>query len=314
MIELNIFGPGASPASGASPQAPGAAGPGPARQRHPPWIKVRLGGGETWAKVRGILRKNGLHTVCEEAECPNLGECWGHGTATFLLMGDICTRGCRFCAVKNGKPAALDPQEPERVAEAVESMGLGFVVLTSVNRDDLADGGSEHIGQTIAQIKLRRPGCGVEALVPDFRGDRAAVDRVALAPLTVFAHNVETVPSLYRRVRPGSDYERSLRVLEMAKETGAPKGLLVKSGLMLGLGETRREIEDVLSDLRDHGCDLITLGQYLQPSRFELPVVRYLPPQEFAQLREAALRFGFRRVVSGPLVRSSYHAWEALEP
>jgi lipoyl synthase len=279
--------------------------------RHPPWIKVRMGGGETYARVRGIIKRNRLHTVCEEAECPNAGECWGHGTATFLLMGDICTRACRFCAVKAGRPAPLDPEEPGRIAAAIESLGLRYAVLTSVNRDELPDGGADHISRTVEAIRARLPDCGVEALVPDFRGLPAAIERMARSPLTVFAHNVETVPSLYRTVRPGSKYDRSLRVLEMAKEF--VPGLLTKSGLMLGLGEGRGELEDVFSDLRDHGCDILTLGQYLRPSRNEAAVVRYLPPEEFAELREVALRFGFRQVVSGPLVRSSYHAWEAKE-
>jgi lipoic acid synthetase len=285
--------------------------PAPAPIRHPPWIKVRIGGGETYARVRGIIKRNRLHTVCEEAECPNAGECWGHGTATFLLMGDICTRACRFCAVKAGRPAPLDPEEPARIAAAIEALGLRYAVLTSVNRDELPDGGADHIARTVEAIRARLPDCGVEALVPDFRGDPAAVERMARSPLTVFAHNVETVPSLYRTVRPGSRYDRSLRVLEMAKEL--VPGLLTKSGLMLGLGEERKELEDVFSDLRDHGCDILTLGQYLRPSRNEAAVVRYLPPEEFAELREVALRFGFRHAVSGPLVRSSYHAWEAME-
>ena len=239
-----------------------------------------------------------------------MGECWGHGTATFLLMGDVCTRSCKFCAVKGGRPGPLDPEEPAHTAEAVEALGLDYIVLTSVDRDDLPDGGADHIARTVEAIVARRPSCGVEALVPDFRGDPDAVERVARSPLSVFAHNVETVPSLYRTVRPGSRYDRSLRVLELAKGR-AGKDLLTKSSLMLGLGEGRAEVEDVLSDLRDHGCDILTLGQDLRPSRNEVPVARYVPPEEFAELKEVALRFGFRQVVSGPLVRSSYHAWEA---
>jgi len=298
MLELNVH-----------PDGPGPKGPVPVR--HPPWIKVRLPGGGEYARVRGILRKNGLHTVCEEAECPNAGECWGHGTATFLLMGDVCTRSCRFCAVKGGRPAPLDPDEPARVADAIEKLGLSYAVLTSVNRDDLPDGGADHIARCVEAIAARLPACGIEALVPDFRGDEDAVERVARSPLVVFAHNVETVPSLYRQARPGSRYERSLRVLEAAKERVPER--LTKSGLMLGMGEERRELEDVFADLRDHGCDILTLGQYLRPSRNELPVARYLPPEEFDELRQVALGHGFRQVVSGPLVRSSYHAWEAFK-
>ncbi len=241
-----------------------------------------------------------------------MGECWGHGTATFLLMGGLCTRGCKFCAIGKGKPDPLDPDEPEKVAEVVEALGLEFAVLTSVNRDDLPDQGSGHFARTIEAIKRRRPSCGIEALIPDFRGDPDCVERVARTPLTVLNHNLETVPRLYRKVRPGARYERSLRVLEIAKERGAP-GLQTKSGLMLGLGEERGEIEDVFSDLRDHGCDILTLGQYLQPSKQLLPVERYLPPEEFEDLRQGAFRFGFRQVVSGPLVRSSYHAWDAIQ-
>jgi len=268
--------------------------------------------GQTYHRLRGILRHHGLHTVCEEAECPNVGECWGHGTATFLLMGDVCTRGCKFCAIGKGKPEPLDPDEPEKIAEVVDALGLDFTVLTSVNRDDLPDQGAGHIASTIEAIRRRRPGCGIEALIPDFRGDPACVERVVRTGLTVLNHNIETVPRLYRRVRPGARYERSLRILEAARERGFP-GLLTKSGLMLGLGEERGEIEDVLSDLRDHGCDIITIGQYLQPTGDSLPVERYLTPEEFNELRQTALNHGFRQVVSGPLVRSSYHAWKAVE-
>jgi lipoic acid synthetase len=281
--------------------------------RHPPWIKVRAPRGERYHALKEILRRHGLHTVCEEAECPNIAECWGHGTATFMLLGDTCTRGCRFCSVGKGKPEAPDPGEPERTAQVIEALGLDYAVLTSVDRDDLPDQGAGHIARTVEAIRRRLPACGIEALVPDFRGEPACVARVASTPLTVFAHNVETVPRLYRRVRPGAEYARSLRVLEMARELAASPGLLTKSSLILGLGEERGELEDVFSDLRDHGCDILTLGQYLRPSAGQLPVERYLPPEEFADLRESALRFGFRQVVSGPLVRSSYHAWEAAQ-
>jgi lipoic acid synthetase len=283
----------------------------PAPARHPPWIKVRAPRGERYERLKAILHREKLHTVCEEAECPNMGECWGHGTATFMLLGDVCTRGCRFCAVGKGRPEPLDPAEPERIARVVETLELDFAVLTSVDRDDLPDQGAGHFARTIEAIRRRLPGCGIEALIPDFRGEPECVARVAASPLTVLAHNIETVPRLYRSVRPGARYERSLRVLEMAKRFAGSGALLTKASLILGLGEERSELEDVFSDLRDHGCDIVTLGQYLRPSREQLPVERYLMPEEFAELRQAALRFGFRQVVSGPLVRSSYHAWEA---
>ena len=286
--------------------------PAPRAARHPPWIKVRAPGGQRYQALRAILRDRGLHTVCEEAECPNIGECWGHGTATFMLLGDTCTRGCRFCAVGKGKPEPPDPEEPRKVAEAVEALALDYAVLTSVDRDDLPDQGAGHFARTVEAIRELLPTSGIEALVPDFQGRADCVERVARSPLTVFAHNVETVPRLYRRVRPGAAYERSLLVLEMAKELAGSPALLTKSSLILGLGEERAELEDVFADLRDHGCDILTLGQYLRPSPGQLPVERYLPPEEFAELRRTALACGFRQVVSGPLVRSSYHAWEAL--
>jgi lipoyl synthase len=278
--------------------------------RHPPWIKVRAPGGERYQHLKSILRQHGLHTVCEEAMCPNLGECWGHGTATFMLMGDVCTRGCRFCAVGQGRPEALDPEEPEKTAEVIAALGLDFAVLTSVDRDDLPDQGADHFARTVEAIRRRLPSCGVEALIPDFRGEEACVARLAASPLAVLAHNLETVPRLYRRVRPGAVYQRSLSVLALARRFAHSPALLTKSSLMLGLGEERAELEGVFSDLRSVGCDILTLGQYLRPSSLELPVERYLPPEEFAELREAALLHGFRHVVSGPLVRSSYHAWE----
>jgi len=280
------------------------------RLRHPEWIRQRTPGGERYIHLKNVLGEFKLRTVCEEAKCPNMGECWSHGAATFMLMGDVCTRRCHFCAVGKGKPGPLDPAEPERVASAVEVLGLDYVVLTSVDRDDLPDQGSTHFAATIEAIHRRRPACGIEALIPDFRGERDCIARVANAPLRVLAHNVETVPRLYKPVRPGSVYERSLDVLSLAKEV--LPDLLTKSGLMLGLGETNEEVLAVARDLRAHGCDILTLGQYLQPSPNELPVQRYLPPTEFAELRAAALALGFRHVQSGPLVRSSYHAWEQV--
>jgi len=277
--------------------------------RKPAWIRSVVAGGADFRRVRDTLKGLTLHTVCEEARCPNRGECWSHGAATFIIMGDICTRRCHFCAVRKGKPAPLDPAEPEKVAEAVVQLSLDFVVLTSVDRDDLPDQGANHFAATVEAIHRRRPRCGIEALIPDFR--REGILRMAMTPLTVLAHNVETVPRLYKTARPGSVYERSLGVLLLAKELRAD--LLTKSGLMLGLGETDDEVLAVARDLRAHGCDILTLGQYLRPTARELPVARYVPPEEFAKLKAAALALGFRHVESGPLVRSSYHAWEAVK-
>lgn len=272
---------------------------------------MRAPGGERYTQLKETLRGFGLHTVCEEAKCPNIGECWSHGTATFMLMGDVCTRRCNFCAVGKGKPGVLDTGEPEHVATVIEAMGLDYTVLTSVTRDDLPDQGAAHIAATIEAIHRRLPRCKLEMLVPDFRGVAECVKRVVQTPLSVLAHNTETVPRLYRGVRPGAVYERSLRVLEMAKEFRPD--ILTKSGLMLGLGETRDELLTVLADLRAHGCDILTLGQYLQPSLEQLPVFRYVTPPEFAELKQQALGLGFRHVEAGPLVRSSYHAWQHVQ-
>ena len=280
------------------------------RRRHPIWIRSRVAGGERYIQLRDTAQRLGLHTVCEEAQCPNIGECWSHGTATFMLMGDVCTRRCNFCSVDKGKPAYLDPTEPEHVATVVQAMALDYVVLTSVTRDDLPDQGADHVARTIEAIHRRVSACKLEILIPDFRGDPDCVRRVVTTPLTVLAHNIETVPRLYKQVRPGAVYDRSLRVLEMAKEFRPD--ILTKSGLMLGLGETREELLAVFRDLRRHGCDILTLGQYLRPSPEQLPVVSYVTPEEFAELRDAALALGFRHVESGPLVRSSYHAWEQV--
>ncbi len=278
------------------------------KRRLPEWIRTRVPGGERYRFLKDTLRRYNLHTVCEEARCPNIGECWNHGAATFMLMGDVCTRHCNFCAVGKGRPGELDAGEPEHVATVIEALGLDYAVLTSVNRDDLPDQGANHVALTIEAIHRRLPECKIDALVPDFRGDARCVERVVKTPLTVFAHNTETVPRLYKQVRPGAVYERSMRVLEMAKEFRPD--ILTKSGLMLGLGETREELLAVFTDLRQHGCDILTLGQYLQPSPEQLPVFRYVTPQEFAELRDDALALGFRHVESGPLVRSSYHAWQ----
>jgi lipoic acid synthetase len=277
-------------------------------RRHPQWIKVRAPSGEPFFDTRRLVNELRLNTVCEEARCPNVGECWSHKTATFMLLGDVCTRNCGFCSVRHGKPVPVDAEEPRRVAEGVARLGLRHVVVTSVDRDDLADGGAAHFARTAEEIKKRVRDCTVEVLVPDFRPDAAAIDIVSDAPVDILNHNVETVPRLYKRVRPGAVYERSLALLERAK--GRRADLLTKTGLMLGLGEAASEIRSVFADLHDIGCDIVTLGQYLQPSPQQLPVERYVPPEEFDGLREDAMRFGFRHVEAGPLVRSSYHAWK----
>jgi len=281
-------------------------------RRHPPWLKVRAPGGPGFAETMATVRELGLHTVCQEARCPNIGECWGHRTATFMLLGDTCTRNCGFCAVTHGRPLAVDPAEPLRVASAVARLGLRHVVVTSVNRDDLADGGAAHFAATAGAIKRLLPGCRVEVLVPDFQGNLASVAEVVASPIDVFNHNLETVPRLYRRVRAGARYARSLAVLEAAH--GGRDRLLTKTGLMLGLGETQEELASVFRDLRSIRCDILTLGQYLRPSGEHLPVERYVPPEEFTALGAEALALGFRHVEAGPLVRSSYHAWSHVPP
>jgi lipoyl synthase len=276
-------------------------------RRHPPWLKVRAPGGPGFTETRATVKALGLHTVCEEARCPNIAECWGHHTATFMLLGDTCTRNCAFCAVRHGRPLNVDADEPRRVAEAVARLGLRHVVVTSVNRDDLPDGGAGHFADTARLIKTLVPATRVEVLIPDFQGDADAVRTVVASPIDILNHNIETVPRLYKRVRPGARYRRSLDVLAEGRRARAD--CLTKAGLMLGLGETRDEITQVFSDLRDVDCDILTLGQYLRPSAEHLPVERYVTPEEFAALRDDALLAGFRHVESGPLVRSSYHAW-----
>lgn len=257
-----------------------------------------------YALVRNRLRDLKLHTVCEGAACPNRNECWNAGTATFLILGDRCTRSCTFCNIPSGKPRAVDQDEPKRVAEAVSVMGLSYAVVTSVTRDDLTDGGAGAFAGTIAAIRRRSPDCRVEVLVPDFQGSLASLEAVLDAGPHVVNHNVETVPSLYPRVRPGADYGRSLHLLERAKQ----RGFATKSGIMLGLGEEVGEIRSVLQGLRSVGCEILTVGQYLRPSPRHLPVERYYRPEEFETLRNEALGLGFRSVAAGPLVRSSYHA------
>lgn len=275
----------------------------------PPWLKVRFFGGENYQDLKRIMRSFDLHTVCESARCPNQGECWEHRTATFMILGDICTRACGFCAVTSGRPAGPpDEDEPQRVAQAVEQMNLKYVVVTSVNRDDQPDGGAKIFARTIEAVKARMPECKVEVLIPDFRGDSAALQTVVAAGPDVLNHNVETVPRLYRRVRPGAIYERSLELLHRAGRL-AP-AMPVKTGMMLGLGETREEVLQAMSDLVARGTSILTLGQYLQPTREHLPVVRFVHPQEFAEYKQLGRSMGFRHVEAGPLVRSSYHAFE----
>jgi lipoic acid synthetase len=262
--------------------------------------------GPELARVRGLMRGAVLHTVCEEARCPNLWECWNRGTATFMILGDICTRSCGFCAVKTGRPLALDGDEPRRVADAVRAMRLKHVVVTSVNRDELPDGGAGIFAATIRTIRALSPGCGVEVLVPDFQGSPAALATVLDATPDVLAHNTETVPRLYSLVRPQARYDRSLDLLRRAKAAGA----VTKTGLMIGLGETTDEVLAVCADLRHAGCDILTIGQYLQPTREHLPVSRYYRPEEFDALGDRSRALGFAHVEAGPLVRSSYHAEE----
>ena len=279
------------------------------RLRKPAWIRAQFPGTPKVAKLKKILRQNNLHTVCEEANCPNLGECFGNGTATFMIMGDLCTRRCPFCDVAHGRPLPLDANEPTALAESVKLMELRYVVITSVDRDDLRDGGAGHFVACINMLRKDLTGLTIEILVPDFRGrENLALDILCKSPPDVLNHNLETVPRLYRKVRPGADYHHSLKLLEhFGKRT---EEVPTKSGLMLGLGETTDEVREVMVDLRRHGVKFLTLGQYLQPSLYHLPVERYLLPDEFEQFRDFGLGLGFTHVASGPLVRSSYHAEE----
>ena len=284
------------------------------RQRRPEWLRIRLATPERYRKVRGLVDKLNLNTVCQEARCPNIYECWGeHGTATFMILGDTCTRRCGFCAVKSGRPpAGPDPLEPENVAEAVEAMGLRHAVITSVDRDDLPDGGARHWAEVIAAIHRRNPQTAVEVLTGDFRGVDDALD-VVLEPFPeIFSHNMETVPRMYRKARPGSSYERSLELLTDAsgrRDRGDYAGR-VKTGLMVGIGEQVEELRETIRDIRDAGVEILTIGQYLQPTAEHLPVDRFVHPDEFAEYKQYALELGFRHCESGPLVRSSYHAHE----
>lgn len=278
--------------------------------RRPSWIKVRAPSGETYEQLQQLMRKKSLHTVCEEAGCPNMGECWGAGTATFLMMGDICTRTCGFCDIKHGRPEALDWLEPERVAQAVKAMNLRHAVITSVNRDDRKDGGAPIFAMVIRRIREIHPGCSIEVLIPDFKGSSEALRIVMDARPEILNHNVETVPRLFKMVQPQDHYEWAAATLTNAKKI-EPE-VLTKSGIMLGLGETMDEVKAVMDDQRSWGVDILTLGQYLQPSRQHLPIARYYTMEEFAELREYGLGIGFKWVESGPLVRSSYHAAEQV--
>ena len=277
------------------------------RVKKPEWIRIKLSASPKVNGIRKLMRENNLHTVCEEANCPNLNECFSHGTATFMIMGDICTRRCPFCDVSHGKPLALDEDEPQKIAEAIALMKLKYVVITSVDRDDLRDGGAEHFAKCIKQAKAKSPSLQVEVLVPDFRGRmEVALDKLGETLPEVFNHNLETVPRLYKEARPGSSYQWSLDLIKNFKARYPT--VKTKSGLMVGLGETIDEIKEVIQDLHNHNCDMLTIGQYLQPTSHHLPVKAYLTPDEFKQLETFAYQVGFSHVASGPMVRSSYHA------
>jgi lipoic acid synthetase len=280
-------------------------------ERKPSWLKVRAPGGETYARLKGLMRELDLHTVCEEAHCPNLGECWNHGTATFMILGDVCTRNCAYCAVAHGRPPKYDIAEPSRVATAIAELGLRHAVITSVDRDDLPDFGAYIFAETIRQIHDKLPGCSVEVLVPDFQGNESSIQAVLDARPEIYNHNTETVPRLYKKARPGGRYERVLNIFRMAKRY-APD-IPTKTGIILGMGETVEEVVGTMRDLRSVDVDILTLGQYLRPSDAHIALDRYYTPEEFRTLYEAGMEMGFRHVESGPLVRSSYHAWEQVQ-
>ena len=282
-----------------------------ARERKPEWLKVRAPGSPNYLRLKELMRGLKLHTVCEEAHCPNIGECWHHGTATFMIMGDVCTRACGYCNVVHGAPIALDRDEPENLARAVETLALDYVVVTSVDRDDLEDFGAAVFAETVRAIKGRRPECRVEVLIPDFQGHEASLRTVLDAKPDILNHNTETVPRLYRIARPGGRYPRALELLDRARRW-APD-IPTKTGLMVGLGETMDEVVEVLRDLRRIDCQILTVGQYLRPSLAHLPMARYYTPEEFRELKRIALELGFGHVESGPLVRSSYHAHEQAD-
>ncbi len=276
------------------------------RSGKPDWLKIKVPLGTRFAELRHIMDGNKLNTVCEDARCPNMAECWNHGTATFMILGDVCTRSCGFCAVKTGRPVLLDMDEPQRVAQAAKQMGLRHVVITSVNRDELPDGGSQIFARTIRAVRDSLPACRVEVLIPDFQGKTQQILTVIGEKPDILNHNVETVPRLYRQVRPQAKYERSLDLLDLAHRSG----LVTKTGFMVGLGETPEEVVSLMNDLRHVSVDILTIGQYLQPTRAHLSVARYVTPGEFAEMKRIGLELGFHHVESGPLVRSSYHAEE----
>ena len=282
----------------------------PLTTRKPAWLKVPAPGGPNYLRLKHLMRDFRLHTVCEEAHCPNIGECWEHEAATFMILGDVCTRNCSYCAVAHGTPAPLDRGEPARLAAAVEEMGLQHVVITSVDRDDLPDGGAEIFAECIAELRRRVPGTSVEVLIPDFKGSERAIAIVVDAKPDIVNHNLETIERLYRLARPGGRYSRALELLRRAKQMDP--ALLTKSGIICGLGEEWDELLVAMRDLRAQGVDLLTLGQYLRPSDRHLPIARYYTPDEFAELKRLGLEMGYRHVESGPLVRSSYHAWEQV--
>jgi len=286
--------------------------PGPAREPKPAWLKVRAPGSPNYLRLKSLMKESRLNTVCEEARCPNIGECWHHGTATFMILGDVCTRACGYCAVPHGMPSDVDAAEPERLADAVRTLGLRYVVITSVDRDDLADGGAWIFAETIRRVRVAAPDCRVEVLIPDFQGIESSLRSVLDAGPDVLNHNTETVPRLYRLARPGGRYPRTLELLDRAR-TIAP-GIPTKTGLILGLGEEWDEIVETLGDLRKVGVEILTIGQYLQPTPKHLPVDRWVTPAEFAEHKAFAKELGFAHCESGPLVRSSYHAHEHVAP
>jgi lipoic acid synthetase len=299
VIPLEPVAPGMAPAHGQS------------RRSKPEWLKVRAPGSPEYLRLRTLMRELSLHTVCEEARCPNIGECWNHGTATFMILGERCTRACAYCAVAHGRPDPVDIEEPGRVARAIGALGLDYVVVTSVDRDDLPDGGASIFAATIRKTREYRPTCRIEVLIPDFQGNPVALETVLDAAPDVLNHNTETVPRLYRMVRSGGRYSRTLELLSRSRRY-APE-IPTKTGLMVGLGENRDEVLATLHDLRRVGCQILTIGQYLQPTIAHAPVARYYHPDEFVELKTAALQLGFVRVESGPLVRSSYHAHETAD-
>lgn len=283
----------------------------PLPERKPPWLKVKAPGGANYLRLKQLMRDLDLHTVCQEAHCPNIGECWEHGTATFMILGDVCTRNCAYCAVSHGRPPSYDVEEPSRVAQAIAELHLRHAVITSVDRDDLPDFGAFIFAETIRQIRAQLPGCSVEVLVPDFQGNTDSIHTVLDARPDIYNHNTETVPRLYKRARPGGRYERLLEIFRVAKRH-APD-IPTKTGIILGLGETNEEVVDVMKDLRDVDVDILTLGQYLRPSDGHIALDRYVTPEEFRELYTVGMQLGFRHVESGPLVRSSYHAWEQVQ-